>query len=994
MSRWWIGAVLLLALPASAAEPLAALLPAGELQGDGVTAHVVHLLMVDENGAPASGLRPKVKASLGSLGKVSEIGQGIYAVDWTPPEVESGTEVVFSVSGKTSAKASFTAQRTYTIGDGARASVTATANPADLTLGRTVQATLSLEVFDAKKRPVSGAAFAVETNFGSVQTFTDMGGGRYTARYDATEANFPHVELLTVADWTDPANVSGYLAIPVQGSVNYPVEAPEGSNVIMRIGDREYGPTPVGANGVADVPVVVPPGTQRATAIIVKDGERTERTIDLLVPETQRLGWFPVPVGIPADPSRPVSLRVAVVNPDGSPDESAKLALSASVGELGAAVPEGGGVYRVMYLPPLLTAPGSAVLTVSLGASKKQVDAIELPLLPARPGRVTVSSEPEFLADDAKKASLRIGMVDAAGEPLKDQMVRVLGEGITVDDLSPGSDGSWTAKVSVSGDGAADVVAAAPGLPTGNPLAAVVLLPDAGSLAVDGGVTGLTVLTVDAFGFPVPDVPVSLSADGLGLKVKKEVRTDPQGLARTTISAGDASGLVTLTGEARGSTGAAAVLQLDSGAALPVLPVSGHTADLALRSSLQQVVVAYRLRGPGAGGVPVVAAPVPVPVSDAPAEPAAVTADAVAVPQEVIVTVPTEVDPEGALVRLEVVVSPAPTPAGADAKVTVVAWTATDKGAPGLQLVLMPEDGDVSELVDVGDGTYTATWSLPRKASGALRLTAATSEGMISRIVTAEIAEPAGKTKTPKTPREKTPREPSEAPWLRASAGPTVSSYRYLQVPYTSNGPLLPQAFAIGGDYGSNATPGGFFASASGFVPDLPYVGGHAQVDLARTQVTTERFGGDVVSDTLLELQAHAVGRYPFQVAGSTFHVGARVGFRLNDIMVWEGSLDDNSLEYRTLMLPSLDLGLEGGVEVGSFHALAAIGQGLAYATTPASTSVDVGVGYDLVGPISVEAGFSHRVRDVRLEGTTTDTTYGTLSDGWTVGRVGVGVKL
>ncbi len=163
------------------------------------------------------------------------------------------------------------------------------ADPPRLVLGRDAGAELHIAA------PPDVEEVAITCNAGRVENVRRQPGGGFTARYRPPPERFPQVAIVSALGRGASGPVDGWLAIPLAGQGDARVRGQPGSEVILRIGDRSFGPGRVADDGVALIPVVVPPG--------VKEGHQGFTALDLEVPETlarpRRPGPAPGPGGSP-----------------------------------------------------------------------------------------------------------------------------------------------------------------------------------------------------------------------------------------------------------------------------------------------------------------------------------------------------------------------------------------------------------------------------------------------------------------------------------------------------------------------------------------------------------------------------------------------------------------------------------------------------------------------------------------------------------------------
>ncbi|HEY6100386.1 MAG TPA: hypothetical protein VIW03_13200, partial [Anaeromyxobacter sp.] len=148
------------------------------------------------------------------------------------------------------------------------------AEPARLLLGRDTGAELRIaSAADVEDVSISASA-------GRVEALRRVPGG-FAARYRPPSDRIPQVAIVSALGRTPHGTEHGWLAIPLSGQGDARVRTTPGQEVTLQIGDRSFGPRRAGVDGVALIPVVVPPG--------VREAHQGFRPIDLHVPETPLL---------------------------------------------------------------------------------------------------------------------------------------------------------------------------------------------------------------------------------------------------------------------------------------------------------------------------------------------------------------------------------------------------------------------------------------------------------------------------------------------------------------------------------------------------------------------------------------------------------------------------------------------------------------------------------------------------------------------------------
>ena len=574
------------------------LLPVGDLPGDGATTVALHLLTLDPQGQPLPGVVLKTKLSEGTLAPAVQVEPGLLRLDLTPPQVDATQTITLELKGKSETKESFKRSFTFTVQPPVSQRVEVGASPAELVLKEGATATLSVTFTGGSPQYREGARLQLRSNTGAIENLTALGDGAYTALFRAPTSDIPQVAVITAVDGRDPTRTYGHVTLPLTAPKELAVTAAPGSNVMVRVGDREFGPVPTDRRGKATVPVVIPPGTQEGTLITLKDNAREERGLDLDVPPTPRIALFGHYADLPGDPGVGLPVRVAVSRADGTPDPAAQLQLQAEGARLTGLTHEGAGVYRAELDP---TPSGGVVETVLIaqlaGADETPVE-LPLRLMPVRPTALRVTPSPAVLGPDDTGFTLDLRLSDANGGGLAGRAIDFQGAGARLSAaLEDRGDGTYLASFSRMGKGPAEVLTTAKAPASKNPVRQVLALPTVDRLPPDGlSSTVLTLVAVDEFGYPVADVPLRLTmlrGDG---KLPVKVSTGPTGIAQVQYTAGREIGLVKLMVEAGDRATQVGLLQLPPELAPGLhIPFSGTPAESALESSWRPIVQTTRL---------------------------------------------------------------------------------------------------------------------------------------------------------------------------------------------------------------------------------------------------------------------------------------------------------------------------------------------------------------------------------------------------------------
>jgi hypothetical protein len=240
-----------------------------------------------------------------------------------------------------------------------------------------------------------GGAPRLATSAGTLRAAVEIEPGVFEAVLDPPlEA---HPQLALVAAFASGG--VGYAWLPLVGRGVAIAHTEPLAKVSVRIRDRVFGPAVAGADGVASVPVEVPPGERFAYD--------RGRALDLHVPPLHQAHVFLDRAEVRADRAEAVTVYAFAATPRGAPWAGAPLALSVTAGSLGPPREIGPGALAVEWTLP----PGPA------GAAEVEA---RLPDLPSARGAVTRSPGPPA------RVSVRLGAAQAAaGDPPVEVLVEV-----------------------------------------------------------------------------------------------------------------------------------------------------------------------------------------------------------------------------------------------------------------------------------------------------------------------------------------------------------------------------------------------------------------------------------------------------------------------------------------------------------------------------------------------------------------------------------------
>ncbi|MCA1828825.1 MAG: hypothetical protein ABR567_19535 [Myxococcales bacterium] len=247
------------------------------------------------------------------------------------------------------------------------AAASLTADPPKLILGKDAGANIELQA-------PAGAKVTFSASAGSIGE-ARREGGVFKARYTAPALKAPSVALVLAQIDRDGERELAWLAIPLTGSDTMEIETKPGSRVTADVAGHAIGPVTADAKGIVRLPMVVPPGVEKATLHITdKLGNTIDKPLDLEPPPFTRMRM--APRADSASIASPLLLEIFVVRRDGTPDDRATVDLDAEDGDAELRRRIGRGVYLARYVPPA----GKTGTVHLVGTANGQQAALDLPI--------------------------------------------------------------------------------------------------------------------------------------------------------------------------------------------------------------------------------------------------------------------------------------------------------------------------------------------------------------------------------------------------------------------------------------------------------------------------------------------------------------------------------------------------------------------------------------------------------------------------------------
>lgn len=253
------------------------------------------------------------------------------------------------------------------------------------------------------------------TNVGKVERPRRLSEGTFEALYRPPEQFFPQIAIVSATARSSGKRVHGYRALRLWGKGSATVKTRPRARVTVRIGSRSHGPVRANARGVAQVPVVVPPG--------IRFGWDGEQKVDLNLPPMNHLHLFAVPPRVSGVEGERVAIYLIAVQDNGS--ARAKTDPAPTVQAFGQPTSQraiGDGIWRADVTVPAGKPAGLAV-KAALPGETASTGTIELMRVAGGAAKVRLEV-PRVVGDDPLTVKARV--TDQLGTPV-DSPQKVVG---------------------------------------------------------------------------------------------------------------------------------------------------------------------------------------------------------------------------------------------------------------------------------------------------------------------------------------------------------------------------------------------------------------------------------------------------------------------------------------------------------------------------------------------------------------------------------------
>jgi hypothetical protein len=306
-----------------------------------------------------------------------------------------------------------------------------TADPPRLVLGRSESAELRVSA------PAALDELTITASVGRVDAVRRLPGGGFVARYRPPPEAVPQVAIVSAIARTAQAFEDGWTAIPLWGEGDARVPGAPGASITLRIGDRTFGPATVNRDGIAVIPVVVPPG--------VREAHEGFRPIDLRVPEKPLLHAVQDRTSVQADREQRVRVLAYVVAPHGAARRGEAPVFEPSRGSVSVSEREPGAFQATWTLPP--GPAGEEWLSIRLPAAHASRATVKVDATRGPAAVVAVAFDRDALVAGGEAASVTARVLDAGGNVVPAEL-SVTARGAVLEALKERRPGEWVARLS------------------------------------------------------------------------------------------------------------------------------------------------------------------------------------------------------------------------------------------------------------------------------------------------------------------------------------------------------------------------------------------------------------------------------------------------------------------------------------------------------------------------------------------------------------------
>jgi|GEM_PF-4248874 len=953
----------------------------------------LYFSIVDKEGKANPYFGGSIHTSVGANTKLTHIGNGIYEAVLSGITLKKVTDVQITIKGKGLSK---TWKDRWT--PKASGSISIKPTLSNIVLSKKEK---SIPIDITVKGPdPDKAVLRFKASTGKVKDLKNLGNGNYRAQYIPYEKNLaPKSIIITVSDQRNPQTLYGATSFPASSKINLPVDAMPNSKVQLDIDGTKSKIITTDENGKATFDVLVPPNIKKATLITIEPTSR-EDEVDLKIPIQRRLVFIPPSKNLPCN--QPTTIRYFALDENGKPDSNNKNTISVNVGSVGKSKHIGDGLYEAIYTPNLVTKSSK----VTLRADDEKKTKYSFSINAMRPERLILQPEQKILGPKAKEMTLKAQLLGARHAPLSDRKMVIKSSDAKLKKLKKQQFGRYTGILSTELNSNISLIAHVRDKTSKNPVEGFVI--DAQSLRFAPKSAPFTMIIVshDGFGAPVAKVPFNIKAIRGDVTISQVKATNKRGFAYVTITPGKKEGpvLLRISNDHISSDHLIFQMRETTAPSLQSTLISGTSLDRDIVSQWRSSIAFLQ-----------------VPREESEEKSAG------------------KITPK----KIKITHSPSTGRPGGEARLDINVLDKKGKGLPNVKLKAFSSLGKISAIKDLGGGNYEAIINIPNIIQSDIdievvagrnvreQLTFPVSKGearkktfpkpeVIAKSPPKKSVKKDVQTKAPvvapsKPPKQRVqkPKKPftwpsfqlpkfqmptrgtTSEPQLSLSLGTTLGIYNYIQNPFVADGQLYSERIAFSRDItgSSPANNIGFFLRARGntqsFLPSLsPFLMLEARTLSYNYAVQLEEFN-DPIRDWNSQIDLHIIPRYSFNFSDHRGHLGARLGYTLDDVMLFQQKIDgdrvDLSISSVPVQGPSFGLDLSYSPPIGLDID---INGGVGLAGGIYRKEAGIQLSYNL-GAINLEAGYRWNERTIIIEGSSED--LGDVRDDLSIGFLGVG---
>lgn len=255
----------------------------------------------------------------------------------------------------------------------------------ELVLGDDSDVELMIRVQGEGAESVDG--LQLDTSVGSISDPRSLTSTTWSATFHPPPQRHPQIACIIARTTGTAAPRFAGMTISLSGRTELSLRTDPGAEVTIDLGGQSFGPERAGANGLARVSVIVPPGSQTARVRSVdRLGNRNEREIALrLVDYPRRVLSLPQRVVVGSE----AVIGAMALQPGGQQIET--ILLSSDRGTI-EALGRTGGLSLFTYHAPNLVEDGEALLSIGAGEESVADEVGQLTLVPDEPALLRVES--------------------------------------------------------------------------------------------------------------------------------------------------------------------------------------------------------------------------------------------------------------------------------------------------------------------------------------------------------------------------------------------------------------------------------------------------------------------------------------------------------------------------------------------------------------------------------------------------------------------------